>query len=850
MTSLNLLVYVRPPRSSNDILISTISCDVSSYLKFDRGNTAIFESTEGVQLGSRVKITDEFNQTRFIGVVVDIEFRDLPIRSYTAISTESLLKSRYTPRFSYPGNVGVMLSDVLSSDPPIQSPGNNQYTMGLLWLSRSLIPSGVVSWDISTGIGTIPFSPVSTYADVPYHISTESDEYLLTESSDYLIIEEDISTGTASIYLDGILLSLQSDGDLSGNTYCYCINGSNILVKGAGAGDIYGAVCISDLWENWIRLGDVDDAELTGEFAPDIEPISDLVRDICGEHAKHLYTRMAGDYIYIDIVDDAPGRGSASSPWVNLIESQDFSSYEMSSTNDTPISALIGIGAGGTSPEGLRYVAGTPTSSMKPWIEDTYTITDARNSPWGNLSQSIEGIFDARNQPPPITLDLLWYGPTLGDWARIQLETGAVVTAQLQEIQFGQGSLPKATFGSDALDIKTAFIDHQETAAIESYRDKIAGSESSSPTELTCRWICQWFANTGMIYDSGAIIIATNSYRSFLYYDATTLEYIDWTMLSISDWIFDLCMFNDDYQVLTGEDWQYDAGSCVVMGDYMYAIQNNYLKKYNTSLEMVDSFDLDLGLDDEYCMPLGICTDGTYLYVSEWHLYDNGKEWDDVMRLSKFNSDIDARLATTDVTQAGAVEYLSGYIYLTSWWPDYFSTGVIKKYNTSFVLQSSASFNCPHGLTTDGTSLFGVTEDYDTATEAYLLRKFDGDFNLDEAYGEVYLEDPLENDPWTMNFTPDDFNGDPGLILFSLSCSDDDAPTHPDATVTYFVLVNTSVFYILYNQPWVDGFNDLDITKGCKLDGTEETIRVYVRWCYRLEETLEFTGTVRGTKKQ
>lgn len=797
-------------------------------------------------------ITSDNGITEFIGNISSIEHTHESKLICDCLSAEAELDLRHIPPISYCGGGGLNLSDILSSDSPVQSPGNAQYLMGMLWLASSLISPGLITWDVATGIGSI--------IEIGSLVGLSGSTFLIAESYDNLITEDGIYLVTGSysardVFIDGKILSkVDSTSDLS--SWEYAIDNNILYVIGAGPGDIYGLVAIDGFADNHIRLGDIEtDATLDGELAPNYETVMDVATDIVEETGQYIYFRNVGTYTYLDVRSTPPSRGTQASPLVTLQET-DIIIDDIKYPNIAPISALIGIGAQGERAEGIRYVVGDSTPKGTAWVEDTFTLSDARLAPWGNLAGTIEKLYVDRSQPIGITGQLLFDGIVVGDWVKIIINN-MPYTVQCTALSKSQNSLPKATFGYQDDSISTAFFDRESTEAIKKYRDRIVGEYSSSG-DLTVGWMNQTWFPTGMCYDSDTerLLVLANIYLTLHAFNVDDLSYVgeadSWDRTESDFWLFDLDIFNDTIFIKGGneDDWWFDDAGVCVMGSYLYVAQNNYIRKYDSGMSEVDSFCTDLALDSEITSSCGLGTDGTYLYLSEHHWWHDGEDWQETTRLSKFDSNINSRLNNITPGISGAVECQDSCVYLT----DRYGEIGDRKYNSSLVLQATAGFSSIRGICSDGTYLYGICDQDDKIEgvgAGWLLQKFDGDFTVVDT-SEFWLEDLMWWTSFEMKFTPDDFEGDPGLILFSLSYSDEEVTEYPDAVADYFVTVNDDEVATLYNMPWgQDILVELDISSGCKLDGTEETINVYSRWSYEtLTETKEYTGTVRGITKQ
>ncbi len=120
-----------------------------------------------------------------------------------------------------------------------------------------------------------------------------------------------------------------------------------------------------------------------------------------------------------------------------------------------------------------------------------------------------------------------------------------------------------------------------------------------------------------------------------------------------------------------------------------------------------------------------------------------------------------------------------------------------------------------------------------------------------QRFGSIAQSDYLGyTETFTMTWTPvAASNRDTQLVLFTLGLQEEGASDLASLAVTYTVTVNGTVIAILRNMPWGKDpvFEDLDITSGCKLDGTLETLTVTVADpSGTLNENPVYVGTVEG----
>jgi hypothetical protein len=446
-------LYYRNPGQSSEFVIDGSDPELFRSLENDLGDSlSIASEIDHIRMGARVRAVSDSGDVLFIGSVVSIEYSAVGgQRRYDCIAAEALLQYRYAPEIIYPGGVGLTLSDIFSPDAPSQGAGATQYCMGLLWLSRSKIcdgqDTGIVSWD-SDGVGTLEgWGPLVSGHD---------------------------------IYYGGHKLAESTLSSITGGTYRYAISGDNLYVRGAGTGDIYDVIAADGWTENHVRLGTVaTDSEVEAPYEVGETEIWGLIRDLVGETGQYVVFRREEDYVYLDISATPKSRGSETEPVASLHIGDDFSLQKISPTQYIPYSCVVGMGAGAENIEGVRYARGELLYPGQAWLETTYQLPEARLPPWGHLDQATDDFYDAIHQHAPVEIDLYRGGLDVGDWIELDLEGGEKFAAQIRSIRETIAG-EVAVVGAPDLSLLTAFLERQETAAIEAYRDKACHSASIS----------------------------------------------------------------------------------------------------------------------------------------------------------------------------------------------------------------------------------------------------------------------------------------------------------------------------------------------------------------------------------
>jgi len=869
-------LYYQNPGQSSEFIIDGADYDLSQTLENDIGNSLdLLSEIDHIRMGARVRAVSDPGDMLFLGVVTSIEYSASGgKRRYNCIAAEALLQCRQAPNIIYPGSVGLTLSDIFSSDAPPQGAGVTQYCMGLLWLSRSKIcdgtDAGAVSWD-SDGVGTLEgWGPLVAGCDIYYG------GHKLTEST----------------------LSA-----ITGGTYRYAISGGNLYVRGAGTGAIYDVVSADGWNENHMRLGTVaTDSEVDALYNATETDIWRLVRDLVSETGQYIIFRRDGDYVYLDISATPKTRGSEAAPFASLHIGDGFGLQKISAPRYLPYACVVGMGAGAGNVEGARYARGELLSSGQAWLETTYQLTDARLPPWGHLDQATDDFFDAIHQDSPVDVVLYRDGFLPGDWLELDLGAGNEVIGQIRQISKRSSGYDVAAVGAPDLSLLTAFLERSETAAIETYRDRLVGEYSESviiscgpqyelaeiselfgdDTETSIRCFASWGDRRLLIgtYPSGKIFRSVDGGATW----GEVLDTPDSIVRTITTWengyavagthgggkIYKSTDYGATWALIT------NLGASVVdliawPGGYAAAAIDNKLYRstnYGGSWSLIGTYSYPEGTQ-------------SFVRMASWNDGHGIAGWE--VHPCGFFGMTSRIYVTTNYGTSWSVAYDSGYgvgryYHAMATFADGHAI-VIGNYEGRVLLSSdfgaswSNDYDLGEGFDVyscqawdDGTAIIRnsddvlyISKDYGDSFGVYSTT---GDspsiiYNIGKwQYGRAFIcADKLYGvnvtwAPTTINFTPEDFDGEPGLILLSASLSqeqDNYSFVHTAAIVK--VEVNGAVSAILAWAPSDNILSDLDISGECKLDGTEEEIKIYMGSYSTEPNSISCDVTIRGITK-
>lgn len=453
-----MMLYFQNPGQSSEFVIDGADYDLQRTVDNDHVDELVFRSVIGhIRRGARIRAVSDSGDIQFLGVVTSIEYNVAGgLIRYVCAPAEELLSYRSPPPIRYPGGVGLVLSDIFSSDPPSQAVGANRYCMGLLWLLRSFVAvgadRGIVSWD-ADGIGRL----TGWKSKVTGH----------------------------DIYYGGRLLASSTPAEIGGETNRYALEGDDLLVRGTGAGDRYDVIAADGWLEPWVRLGDIDDdAEIENAYEVGELDTWSLIRDLAAETGQYIHIRREADAVYLDISESPSGRGSVEEPYASLEPIGDFEIRKLLPARHLRPSCVIGCGANGERIEGVRVGVGGPTPPTEAWIDAMYSLSEARLPPFGRLDEATTDIFGELRQCPPMEIDLYRDDLLVGDFLEIDRGQGLRFVGQIQSINYKPNGYPIAVVGAPDLNLRTAFWERVEGASIEAYRqgDIHSTTFSSGPT--------------------------------------------------------------------------------------------------------------------------------------------------------------------------------------------------------------------------------------------------------------------------------------------------------------------------------------------------------------------------------
>jgi len=856
------MLYFQNPGQSSEFVIDGSDPELFRSLENDLGDSlSIASEIDHIRMGARVRAVSDSGDVLFIGSVVSIEYSAVGgQRRYDCIAAEALLQCRYAPEIIYPGGVGLTLSDIFSSDAPPQGAGATQYCMGLLWLSRSKIcdgqDTGIVSWD-SDGVGTLEgWGPLVTGHD---------------------------------IYYGGHLLAESTLSAITGGTYRYAISGGNLYIRGAGAGAIYDVIAADGWTENHVRLGTVaTDSEVEAPYEVGETDVWSLIRDLVSETGQYVVFRREEDYVYLDISATPKARGSESAPHASLHIGDDFSLQKISPPRYIPYSCVVGMGAGAENIEGVRYARGELLCPGQAWLETTYQLPDARLPPWGHLDQATDDFYDAIHQHAPVEIDLYRGGMDVGDWIELDLEGGEKFAAQIRSIRETIAG-EVAVVGAPDLSLLTAFLERSETGAIEAYRDRLVGEASDSSESNMFAHIYstgeKTIASIGVFQNDDIAIAGTGDggsgaggkiFRS-------TDRGVTWAVAknvtpehnitSIATWEngYAIAGSSPNGKIFRSTDYGatwtevYDSSGSQIWAmstwENGYAIAGTSANgRILRSTDYGETWAEVYNTSEQYifgtcAIPTGHGFAGTYPSGKIFRSTDYGATWTEVYDSSE--SFIYSLAGwTSGIILAGSSsggKIFRSTDYGTTWTEVYDSPSKsiqkLHAFRNGFVVASSSAGELYRSTNwgkdwEDVSGLITTSVSCITSWEDGLM--LSGHNTIGTASGHIYIS----GYEFEMNFTPDDFGTDAGLVLFSLSSSGTTSQENPDAAVDCIVTVNGARCAYLTAKPiYGNIISDLDISQFCRLDGNLETISVLMIRRYAISQNSDITGTVRGITK-
>lgn len=837
-------IYYQNPGSNAEFLVDVVSYE--GTLNFDQYQIDQFKFDSGVKhirMGAKIVVEDDSGKQKFVGVVNTITHKDRGTRSYSCESVETNLTTRYILRAAYPGGAGLYLSDILSSDAPPQS-GDNQYIAGMIWLSRSAVSPGLITWS-SAGVGKLAeWGPRASGRD---------------------------------IYLDGRKLTQATYSALTGSTDQFAIAGSDLYIYGSGSGDTFGLVAIDGFAENWIRLGEVDsDPAVDMRYSPDDNvPIWKLLKEFVEEAGMYIRPRRSGGYLYLDIsTSPYVGDSSEDEPLETI---RHYSISERMQAAYPPHSAVIGIGHDGETIAGQRYTAGIPHRSGVAWTEERLEVADAWRPPSGVLDQIVEDSFSKVQMLPPLKVTL--FGgecATPGGWYSIDGESRLC-----QSIEISSDHPDAGIFGAPALDFALAAEEKTASGSIGIFRQKY--EEQGSVSELGDIVIKNgnlgvygeraYITPQGRLYIFNEDSLYVDSYNLDPYYHISggrsepvvpiAADYYNTVVVDEENIFIDIngYLFKYDFY---GNQLDLEAISpgvhlsfCETPEGYIAvgAVGSSVLKIYDKDFGLITSYDFgNFGLAD-MCSPTtgktngiyGICTDGTDLYISTRHRHYNGSGCS--VYAAYIWKVVSGSLSTScahPTTTPGSLLYADGNIFALR-----IASDTWEKYSSTPAYISTTSMEKSCGAT-DGTYLYHQKDD-----NIYVIEKMDTSYNIIGEYDLRYYN-YLAGTPLAIEFVADDIGGVADRITLSVTASGESE--NPNAMAELYVIhvimvseVPEQYYYetvailrsVNIENPSVA---EIDITEYCDQTGETNIFQVYVVWQYELEETSSYSISITAYK--
>lgn len=811
-------MIVAPPNGDD------FEVDLGAYLLQNHASLSIsdrleFESSMPIAPRSSLSWTGKFH-----GPVVCRTGAADGLPSYIAISRLAQLQYRHTFPTAYgsgdpdTSSTHLLLSAVLSSDAPAQAAGSDQYVVGRIWGTNSLVWPDAGEWS-AEGIWTC----------------------------------EDAGTlsriGSAAIYYCGILCSeVEDPGDLSGGSFRVYRGEDVLMVRGAGSGDIYGPIHADNAFDTGLRLGDIEtDDNIFVGIDIGVGTEWDLLAAIVRDMGMFISIRDGDTATYIDISDSAPGRGSFDEPFATL-ETADIVKWERMSYSGIPANVIIGLG------RGEQYSkAGSIRGAMVAELVDT---SESFKSPWGSLSALVDDRYAMSRSGAKLrigtTLDYL----KVGDWIKAEILPGEEPVGQILHIDEDESGIVRLVVGGNDGTFEDAAL--SPGAEAEYVRRLYGYSETEDTIKISqARAIYIGGSSGDYLYprmaatDDGLLVVTSPTEKRLLVIDPVkgelvreaTSDYFDVSGIAVQDGI----IYTQEYScpvanLLNVTPHSNLANQLYAPGmasndDYVYALDQDggRIYQYNRSdLSAVKN------ISAGWSNPNNICGDETNVFISAGY-------WAQGVR--KYDTDLNLIIGDADVSIAGGdIGADSTYIYR-----DKFSgldaKAYLYRHNRSDCEQvnSVQKASWPNG---SGGVVADISDTYiyilkftadDDHSFIYIVKKSDlSDYGV---LGETTMPTAFE-----MEFTTKDFAGGAAKVLFSLECAESGAYSWGSIKGTFKIYVNDELAAVLRDRD-VSGtpIDSLDVAPWLNLDGSTETIAVWAEWENPLEE-ISFKGYVEGTQ--
>lgn len=410
-------IYVSNPGATSECLVVPEKFKLVNRWGLDVSDSFTFTSqTKTIVPGAAIRVLNDNDRCVFGGIILDYNGDyNSECWQWTCMHRVGIAKRRYMHPITY--SSALTLSEVLSSNPPSQSAGDDQYIPGIIWSLNSELPYGTGDAG-SDGIITI-----SGFGSA--------------------------NTGSVNVYYDGHLCAQASSlGDIDSSSYRYYQDTTTLYVYGTGSGDVYGQIGLSNLFDSGLRLGtiDNDDNLMAALKIKNNNIVWKIISELVEDHSQYLSLR---DQTHLDITTTKQGRGTFDDPIHELLE-ENIITYNRIRDPYPPSNALVGIGAKDNVIYGERYARATIRSG-RAWIEELLTIEGGYNSPSGILDEKIDYVFDNESESTQsiklsTKLDFIFPGDiikiNMGSTSHTLRVQTIGVTEQLEyEIQLGSKNL-------------------------------------------------------------------------------------------------------------------------------------------------------------------------------------------------------------------------------------------------------------------------------------------------------------------------------------------------------------------------------------------------------------------------
>lgn len=803
------MIEIHPPSVSS----YSIDCEdreISKSYDNNTDNEAKFVSKLILPSRSYIDIEDG----KFVGPIVSQTGAFGGQLTYRAIGRLSSLQYIYSFPYTYcaghPDTEAskVPLSVVLSSDPPSQDSGASQYVVGRIWGANSLVWPETGKW--SGGVWTCENAGTAS------------------------------RIGVAAIYYRGRLCSdVGSMAELDGGTFVVYRSPGVLMVKGSGQGDDLGAIHADNAFDTGVRLGDIEtDMNIFTSIEIGVEAEWSIISNIVRDHGKYVSVRDR-DCCYLDITDSAPGRGSFDAPFFELQET-DISKWKRTSYSGLPPNAVFGLGRG----EQYSQMG----SLNRPMVAELVDTGGSYLSPWGSLTELVDGRYERNRAEANLQIKTHIDFLRGGDWIRACLASGDAPVVQILKISDDNSGMAVLHVGSSTLE--------------DNFFDQ--GYEAESVTRLYGYAEAE---DTLIAREVGAVYIGGHTIPGEDNPDICDTD--DYIFVSSPDETKIIQVSKSDFKFVTE-----------IVNSYVTTrgIDTDETKLYMHRCDApVDDLDpvtshSDIGgggVDD-------IAVNSNYIYVADYNS----------SQVRQYNKSDYSHVRTVSIEYPASIAADDGGVIIGSHTGDLKS---LKKYTTdlSFVAEGDVMVPPPYTITIDASYIYtyeygglvGVSRirkynrstlapvaeiepafassalggscgrndsnyvyfTYHTASYTVIYVYNKSDLSSVDAIGESVLPSPYE-----FEFTTKNFNGSPTKVLFALECMESGSYDWGSIAGTFTLYVN-GILAETFRDVIVAGtpIEDFDVSPWLNLDGSTETIEVYLEWIIPSEE-ITFKGSVVG----